>query len=118
MTAHHHSSAEYWTWAGALAAPLCWGAEQILSSTLVPQQCHGRPWLVPTIWGLLAFVLLGAMVVSWRARSRIAGGGEPSDFVQRRALFVGTLGILMPALFLIAMTWQGIAGMIYSGCER
>jgi hypothetical protein len=118
MTAHYQSNTASWAWTGAIAAPLCWAAQQLLVACLVPQHCHGRQWLVPSIWGLFAIVLLVATVISWRARARVSAVGEPSDLVERRALFAGTLGIVMPLMFLVAMTWQGIAGMIYSGCER
>jgi len=103
-------------WAGAIAAPVCWFTQQLLAGILVPQDCHGRPWLVPTIWIVSSLLLVAAMGVSWRALTRLTPN-ETASFTEQRARLIGIAGVLMPVLFLIAMTWQGVASMVYSGCE-
>jgi len=105
-------------WAGAIAAPLAWFTQQVLMGSLVYQQCHGRPWLVPVIWAVFGVLVLAAMVVSWLGLRRLPAADEGPSFAERRARMVGVLGVAMPMLFLLVMTWQGVAGLVYSGCER
>jgi hypothetical protein len=107
-----------WVWTGAIAAPLCWFIQQLLASWLVPADCRGRQWLVPSLWIGFSVLLLAAMLVSWRDLRRVSRAGDRAGFSERRARFVGTAGTVMPMIFLLAMAWQGIAGLVYSGCER
>ncbi|HYZ61747.1 MAG TPA: hypothetical protein VE650_04780 [Acetobacteraceae bacterium] len=103
-------------WFGMAAAPLCWFAQHLLVSTTVSLDCHRR-WIVPAIWALCAGVLLVAFVLSWRALRRVPQPG-PHGYAERRSRFVGLCSCIMPVMFLLLMTWQLIAGLVYSGCER
>jgi hypothetical protein len=61
--------------------------------------------------------LLVAWVVSWRALRGLKSG-DHAGFTERRARLVAIAGTVMPLLFLLAMAWQGLATLVYSGCER
>lgn len=104
-------------WFGAAAAPLCWFAQHLLMSSTVSLDCANRPWIVPAIWALCAGVLLIAFAFSFLALRRVPQPGR-YDYAARRSRFVGLCGCIMPMLFLLVMSWQLIAGLIYSGCER
>jgi membrane protein implicated in regulation of membrane protease activity len=118
MTGAGQDRSPLWIWCGAIAAPLCWFAQQLLAASLVPLDCRGRQWLVPAVCAMGATLLVVAMAVSWRALQRVSQPGGKERFSQRRARFVGIVGSVMPLMFLFAIIWQGIAGVIYSGCER
>jgi hypothetical protein len=104
-------------WLGAAAAPVCWFTQQLLMSSTVSLDCSHHDWIVPAVWALCTSVLLLAFFLSWHALHRVPHPGR-HGYPERRSRFVGLVGCVMPMLFLVAMTWQGIAGLVYSGCER
>ena len=105
------------TWAGCIAAPLLWFVYQVTASALTPAQCGAR-WISPVLWAACSAVIVAAMALSWRAGRRADPTGHPPGFTDQRRRFVGWIGGVMPIPFLIAMTWQLAASLVYSGCER
>lgn len=101
-------------WAGLIAGPACWFGQQVLFFVLARPGCGGaghRLGLL-AIWAVLGLVLAAAGVLSWRA------GLRPAPTAEERTGFVGFLGAAGAALFLLVMTWQAVAALTYSGCER
>jgi hypothetical protein len=105
-------------WAGCIAAPLLWFTQQVLAGALVQTNCTQRGWIVPTIWAVCSALVIAATGLSWRARRRATPRDHPVGFTAQRQRFVGWIGGVMPLIFLVAMTWQAAATLVYSGCER
>jgi hypothetical protein len=118
MTARGRAG-EVWTaWAGFAAGPVCWFAQQELALLLVPASCGGRPWITPLLGALFGVVLAVAAFLSWRCARALPAAGDRAGFSERRTRFIAVLGSVSPLFFLAAIAWQGIAGFVYSGCER
>jgi len=105
-------------WLGCAAGPVCWYAHEQLSLWLMPITCDQRRWVPLALWPILALVLVVAGVGSWRARRRLPSLQAHAGRAEQRAVFVTFTGTIMPLIFLLVVMWQGIAGLVYSGCER
>ncbi|MDD5460068.1 MAG: hypothetical protein PHG00_00275 [Methylococcales bacterium] len=102
-----------WPWAGVFGGAAFWYAAHDLATYLSAFNCrHG--WVAASIH-LIA--LLGAMGCGILSYQTLPGSG--SDGSERRRLtFSGGIGMAAAALFSLVILWQGIATLIYSGCER
>lgn len=91
-------------WAGLIAGGVAWYCAHDLGFYLVRANCRS-PWIVPAI-------NLTALLIA-------AAGGATSLYSSHSprpaAAWIGTGGA---ALFALVILWQGIAGLVYSGCER
>jgi hypothetical protein len=100
-------------WAGALAAPILWFVQQQAVFWPLPDPCRRVSWM--TLAVSLACVALVAAATVLSARTLQAT--RPSPAREAGHLLTFGLGVLMPLLFLVPMTWQAIGGIFYSGCE-
>ena len=101
-----------WPWAGLIGGPVLWYAAHDLAFYLSAVNCR-YPFIVPAIH-LVAF--LGALLcglLSYRARLP----DEPAAAL-RQETFGAMIGAGAAALFALAIAWQGLAVLAYSGCER
>ena len=105
-------------WAGFVAGPVCWFAQQQLALWLLPASCGGQWWITPSLGAPFGIVLAAAALLSWHCARRIAASGDPAGITERRTRFIALLGSVSPLFFLAAIAWQGIAGLVYSACER
>ena len=116
MTAH---ARDVWAgWAGFFAGPVCWFAQQELALWLLPADCGKRWWISPSISALFAIIVAIAALLASRSARRLPAPAEGAGFAARRTRFIALLGTISPLFFLAAIAWQGIAGLVYSGCER
>jgi hypothetical protein len=99
--------------AGLLIAPLAWAIDTQLGEILPYLDCQhqGRSSAIAAFSGMLLACL--AAIMSWRStsRARMASLTATSGFL-------GALSALSALIFAFALSLQGIASLVLSGCER
>lgn len=105
-------------WAGWIAGPAGWLIQHQGGSNTVFWNCAlGRPWLVVTLGLIGAMVALAGGWLSLRAAQEAVR--EDSQSPGRGSQhFIGTLGALAVAIFLVVIVGQTMAGLILQGCGR
>jgi hypothetical protein len=98
-------------WAVFWSGPLAWFLQQLVLYQLTLPSCHGRPWLAPLVGA--AFLLLPGAGVIW---SLLALRHAPASQAPRS--FILLVGGIAAVFFLVAMSWQEVGTLAYSGCER
>jgi hypothetical protein len=100
--------------AGLLIAPTVWAINMQLSEILPDIDCVRQSrWSASISFvGAAAAVLAGAISWRWADQARLAA---PLTSTSR---FVASLGALSALVFAFALSMQGIASMVLSGCER
>jgi hypothetical protein len=105
--------------AGLFAGPAAWAVSTQANYALVPWVCAHKVPAIPALAFFLIAVSLFGGFLSWRAYD--AGGREPSSTSPvdgRPHRFVAAVGIMMAALFALVIAVQGVAGIVFDGCER
>ena len=105
--------------AGLYAGPLAWFVSTQGNYALTPWMCAHKTPVVPMLAAVLVAVSLIGGFVSWRAyasasptpQEDVTGAGRPHRFV-------AAIGIMMAVLFALVIVVQGIAGVVFDGCER
>ena len=105
--------------AGLYAGPVAWFVSTQGNYALVPWVCAHKVPAIPLLAAVLVFVSLCGGFLSWRAfasagplpQADATGAGRPHRFV-------ATMGMMSALLFALVITVQGIAGAVFSGCER
>jgi hypothetical protein len=105
--------------AGVFAGPVAWFISTQGNYALVPWMCANKTQIVPMLAAALVVLSLLGGFLSWRAfanagsvpESDRAGGGRPHRFV-------AAVGIMMAVLFALVIAVQGLAGVVFNGCER
>lgn len=101
-------------WWGFIAGPLVWWVHQRGIADWAYFECHaGGLTLRVVAWIVAAAVLLLAAFPAWRLWRGWPGRAEPDT---RRFLALLSLG--MAAIFLLAITFQTLAGVILPECFR
>jgi hypothetical protein len=107
-------------WTGVLGAPLTWFASQQASYALVPWACHGGPLVAIHLVNLVALLLVAlAGATAWRDWRR--AGRDVSDELAPpagRARFLGLIGLMLSALFGLAIVAQTTGAFFFVPCER
>jgi hypothetical protein len=94
-------------WAGMLGAGFGWALSHQVGSDLAQDNCNAAHPVVMILIGLAGLAIAGfGGLASWRAIGREEGG--------RR--FVAYVGVLMAALFSIAIFMQTAAALVLPGC--
>jgi hypothetical protein len=99
--------------AGLLVAPLAWIVNMQLGEILPYLDCQhqARYSAIASFGFAVAAGLAGAL--SWRSVSR-ARKYEPTLTLA----FLGSVAALSAVIFVFALSMQGIASLVLSGCER
>ena len=105
--------------AGLYAGPLAWFVSTQGNYALVPWMCANKVPVVPIFAAVLVAITLFSGFLSWRAfatassapQADVTGAGRPHRFV-------AAIGIMMAVLFALVIAVQGIAGVMFNGCER
>jgi hypothetical protein len=105
--------------AGLYAGPAAWFVSTQANYSLVPWVCAHKIPVIPFLAAVLVVVCLFGGFLSWRAfavagsipRPDTTGAGRPHRFV-------AALGIMMAVLFALVIAVQGVAGVVFDGCER
>ncbi|HEV7395252.1 MAG TPA: hypothetical protein VGN86_01975 [Pyrinomonadaceae bacterium] len=104
-------------WAGVLLPPAIWAVQMQLNYWAVRGACaRGSNVRLSaiTIVALLLIILSGlcGFISVGRARKRVEWGAVVSN-----SRFMWTLGLLMCAIFFVAVFAQGLAAIIFSPCQ-
>jgi hypothetical protein len=108
------------TWSGLFGGPLVWFASQQASYALVPWACQGGPLIAIHLVNLVALLLVAlAGATAWRDWRR-AGGHVFDELPPRagRARFLGLVGMMLCALFGLAIIAQATGAFFFGPCER
>jgi hypothetical protein len=105
--------------AGLYAGPLAWFVSTQGNYALTPWMCANKTPVVPMLAAVLFVICLAGGLLSWRALASAnsvpqadpTGAGRPHRFV-------AALGIMMAVLFALVIAVQGVAGIVFNGCER
>jgi hypothetical protein len=92
-------------WSGLIVGALAWYGAHELGFYLLRPNCQ-QPWIVPVIHLVALLLTAGAGAASLMAEPR------------RPRSPMAWIGLGAAALFALVIAWQGVAGLIYSGCER
>jgi hypothetical protein len=100
--------------AGLLIAPLAWAIDTQLGEILPYLDCQyrARSSAIAAFSGMLLACL--AAIMSWRATSRT----RMATSLMATSGFLGALSALSGLIFAFALSLQGIASLVLSGCER
>ena len=100
--------------AGLLIAPLAWAINTQLGEILPYLHCQhqARSSAIAAFSGMLLACL--AAIVSWRSTSR----AHMAAALTATSGFLGALSALSALIFAFALSLQGIASLVLSGCER
>jgi hypothetical protein len=105
--------------AGLYAGPAAWFISTQASYALVPWVCASKVPAIPLVAAALVILSLFGGFLSWRAfasasplpHADATGAGRPHRFV-------AAVGIMMAVLFALVIAVQGVAGVVFNGCER
>jgi hypothetical protein len=96
--------------AGVLLGPLAFALDLQLGYSLVYEACNRHSMLVLHLVGAAALVLVaGGALAAWRVFQ--AAGDE------RRARFLGRLGLLSSAFFLLVILGQALPRLVLGPCD-
>jgi hypothetical protein len=100
--------------AGLLIAPLAWAIVMQLGEILPWLDCQHqvRSSAIAAFSGMLLACL--AVIASWRSILR-ARAAAP---LTTTSVFLGALSALSALIFIFALSMQGVASLVLSGCER
>jgi hypothetical protein len=105
--------------AGLYAGPIAWFVSTQGNYALTPWMCANKTPVVPMLAAVLVAVSLLGGFLSWRAYASaspvppldVTGSGRPHRFL-------AAVGIMMALLFALVIGVQGVAGLVFDGCER
>jgi hypothetical protein len=98
-------------WAGLFAGGFAWYAAHDLSLYLVRQNCTTSQLIAPLIHLVALAIALGGGFISYREIRTIRAGGHAYSFA-------ALVGFAAAILLSIVIVWQGVATLVYTGCER
>jgi hypothetical protein len=100
-------------WAGMFAGAAGWFAHQTFGADANYWDCRfgGALWAVLLALACAAVAAAGGWI-SWTSRT---SGGEDTDETRR---FSGVVGAATAAIFLMAIAFQTLAGLIVPACAR
>jgi hypothetical protein len=108
----------WFQWAGLAIGPTAWAVGQQFGYWIVPWACARGAWPANAAVSLAAAIAAGAgAVLSWRAWRVLRVGGGDAEFFRSRA-FLAAISAMLGVLFALAMLFQAMAGLIFSGCEE
>ena len=100
------------SWAGLFAGGLAWYAAHDLSFYLVRHNCTTSHIIAPLIHLVALAIALGGGFISYREIRTPPGAGKEAY------TFGATIGFTAALLLSVVIVWQGIATLVYTGCER
>jgi hypothetical protein len=107
------------SWTGLFAGPLAWFFHQSIGYVLVPWSCGtGRHLPLHLLSAAMLLLVLMGGVLSWRDWSRRREASSEDPQAAGRAHFLAATGLLMCALFALAILLQAAATFYFDPCQR
>jgi hypothetical protein len=98
-------------WCGLILSPAAWLASTQFNFALASWQCVHKSYPIPWVALFLAVIAMAGGLVSfsfWRRQ-------EDSE---ASLTFAAGVATLLSALLMLVILLQGLAGLIFTGCER
>jgi hypothetical protein len=103
-------------WAGLFLGALAWFGQQQICASVISWDCRlGGPLLTAGLGALAAVITVAGGLVSWRAHRRLAAA--PQEAPHSRSV-AGVIGAGAAAVFLLAIFFQALTGVIVPACHR
>jgi hypothetical protein len=100
-----------WRWAGLVSGVVFWYAAHDLSFYFSAYNC-GHPWLLPFIHLVaLAGCLYGGLL---SLRTLVKGQTDSESSTE----LIAGVSTASAVLFALVILWQGIATLVFHGCQR
>lgn len=118
--------APYLLWYATLGGPVAWVVHLLIGWSIVEVPCSrghtdlaGVPVRVVVTLATVVFALvaLGALVVAWRLRQRLAAVSDPSRQISR-AHFMAEVGLWLDLLAFVMIVMVGAAIPVFATCAR
>jgi hypothetical protein len=106
-------------WTGIVAGPTAWAFDLTTSYALVKWVCRSQSYVVFQSITLVSLVIvIGGATISWKAFSRTAAAGVPTDGgrPQQRARFMAIVGLTSCALFGLQILAGAIPHWMLDAC--
>jgi len=100
--------------AGLSIASAVWAVNTQLGEMLPYLDCRQQARFSATASAAAILLACVAAVLSWRATSRTQNSGP----LTATSNFLGALSALSALIFIFALSLQGMASLVLSGCER
>jgi hypothetical protein len=105
--------------AGLFAGPAAWFVSTQGNYAVTPWMCASKVPAVPLLAAAMVVLSLFGGFLSWRAFTAASsipqtdqtGAGRPHRFI-------AAVGIMMAVLFTLVILVHGVAGIVFTGCER
>ena len=105
--------------AGLYAGPAAWFVSTQGNYALVPWVCANKAPVIPVLAAALVALSLFGGFLSWRAYASASPVPQPDATGSGRPhRFVAAVGVMMAVLFALVIVVQGVAGVVFNGCER
>lgn len=103
-------------WFGLFGAPAAWGTHLGLSYLIVPHVCAtGQTFWMHLITAVTAVIAALGVVTAWRVR-RAAPRADTGPEVADRSGFLGLAGVVLSALFFLALLMGGLQPLLIDPC--
>jgi hypothetical protein len=107
------------SWTGLFAGPLAWFLHQAINYVLVPWSCDtGRHLPLHLVSAAMLLLVSAGGILSWRDWSRRRQISSEDAQAAGRAHFLAATGLLMCALFALAILMQVAATFYFDPCQR
>jgi energy-converting hydrogenase Eha subunit A len=100
--------------AGLLIASSAWALNTQLGEILPYLDCQHQARFSATVSFVALLITCGAAAMSWRAGRR----AQTAAPLTATSGFIGAMSALSALIFAFALSMQGIASLVLSGCER
>ncbi len=103
-------------WAGLFLGALAWFGQQQICASVIAWDCRlGGPLLTAGLGLAAALITAAGGLISWRARRRLAAA--PQEGPHSRSV-AGVIGAGAAGIFLLAIFFQSLTGVIVPACHR
>jgi len=105
-------------WFSIFTPVFAWIAAQQVGLILSPWICAtGRRWVLYPVMGLAFLAAVGGGAATWRRWKRLPAASEGEDAALMRRRFMTAGGLLMAALFLLAILALAIPAFVHRPCD-
>ena len=102
-------------WAGLVAGPTAWALSTQINYTIATRICAHAGYATVLVTVVLALLAAAGSILSWQARRAIQAGSHPTT--SHADAFGAIVSAGAAALFTLVILLQGVAGLVFYGCE-
>jgi hypothetical protein len=103
---------------GLMVGPLAWGADLLLSYSLVQHSCStGHYYLLHAVTAVFLAIALGGAIMSWRQYLEVRNGSDEGGSPFDRSHFLTLLGVVSSIGFAVVIIAGAVPRWILSPCD-